>query len=153
MAHGSWAIVTLYRPWVMGKKSLKARGNEQWKEAISETEKMFSDSFVSVDAVPGVEVTRNEPIPVVSQLQTDEEEEMMRRVLRHLDNPQKGDSGQGWQLANQSLEAQVAQVIAGNINTIGSDTGDDNFLAGVMNATRLWFPLPSLMYEIDFIPP
>lgn len=133
-----------------------ARDSKRWKEATSETEKLFSDSFVPADAIPSVQVTRNEPAPVSSQLRTDEEEEMMRRVLRHLDDPQKDDLGthpaHGWQLADHSLEAQVAQVIAGNVDAIGSDTGDDDFLAKMMSVACLWNLSPFSTRKIDPTP-
>jgi len=134
-----------------------ARDSERWKEATSETEKLFSDSFVPADAIPSVQATRNEPVPVSSRLRTDEEEEMMRRVLKHLDDPQKDDPGahpaHGWQLTDHSLEAQVAQVIAGNVDAIGSDTGDDDFLEKMMSAACLWNLPPFPTRKIDPTPP
>jgi len=50
----------------------------------------------------------------------------------------------GWQLADQSLEAQVAQVVAGNLSAPGVDMGDDDVLVDVMNATCLWILLSSI---------
>lgn len=124
-----------------------AKDNKWWKNVTSETEKLFSDRFVPADALPNVRVMGKEPTAVPSQLQTEEEEEMMRRVLRHLSAPQKDDPSScplhGWQLADQSLEAQVAQVVAGNLTAPGPDIGDDDVLANVMNTACSWIPLPS----------
>ena len=120
-------------------------------------ERLFNNSFTPTDAVPNVQVMMNEPISVSSRLRTDEEEEMMRRMLRHLDDPRKDDPGihpiPGWQLPDQSLGLQVAQFISGNINTIGLDTGDNDFLANVINAACLWIPLPLPTCRIDPAPP
>jgi len=111
-----------------------AKDNERWKVATLEAEKLSNDGFVPTDTVPSVHVIRNEPVVVASQLQTEEEEETMRRVLRHLGDPDPGiHPVQGWQLADQSLEAQVAQVIAGNLDGIGPNTEDEDLLADVMS--------------------
>ena len=121
-----------------------ARDDEWWKDAASETELFFSDIFIPTDAAPHVRVMKNEPTAVPSQLQTEEEEEMMRKVLRHLNAPQKDDpSGcpiHGWQVVDQSLESQVAQVIAGNIDALGPDPGDGDILANIMNTACAWIP-------------
>lgn len=120
-----------------------ARDNERWKEATLEAEKLSGDSFVPTDTVPSVRVMRNEPVAALSRLQTDEEEEMMRSVLRHLDDTDPDTHPiEGWKVANQSLEAQVAQVIAGNLDVMGPSTEDDNFLADVMSTVCSSIPPP-----------
>ena len=121
-----------------------AKDDERWKATASEADKLLSDSFFPKDSIPSIRVTRNEPTLVSSQLQSDDEEEMMRKVLRHLNVPQKDDpSGcpiHDWQRADQSLEAQVAQVVAGNLAALGPDTRDDDVLANVMSTACLWIP-------------
>lgn len=124
-----------------------ARDNEQWKGVTSETENLFGKGFIPADAIPNIRVTGKEPTTVSSQLRADEEEEMMRRVLRHLNAPQKDDPTScpihSWQLADQSLEAQVAQVVAGNLTALDSNTGgDDDVLTNVINTARSWIPPP-----------
>jgi len=125
-----------------------ARDSERWKEATFEMDKLFSNSFVPADTFPSVRVTKHEPTAVSSQLQTEEEEEAMRRVLRYLNDPPKDDPTSSpihdWQRAGQSLEAQVAQVIAGNLAALGPDMGDDDFLEDVMSTARLLIPPSSL---------
>jgi len=128
--------------------------DERWKSATLETEKLLSDSFVPADSIPSIQVTTREPTTVSSQLQADEEEEMMRKVLRHLNAPEKDDPTNcpihSWQLADQSLEAQVAQVVAGNLSAPGVDMGDDDVLADVMNTTCLWILSSSIWpHRID----
>ena len=121
-----------------------AKDNEWQKVAASETEKLFRDSFVPMDSIPSIRVTRNKPTAVSSQLQSEEEEEVMRRVLRHLNVAQKDDPSScpihAWQRADQSIEAQVAQVVAGNLTALGPDTGDDDVLANVMSTACSWIP-------------
>ena len=110
-----------------------ARNNKLWRDRASETEKMFGESFVPMDAVPSVRVTRNEPAVVPSQLLADEEEEMTRRVLRYLDDPQKDDpisrSIDSWKTADRSLEDQV---VAGCLRALGPDTGDEETVRGTV---------------------
>ena len=124
-----------------------AKVNERQNVVASETEKLFSDSFIPADSIPSIQVTRNEPRAVSSQLQSEEEEEMMRKVLRHFNAPQKDDPSScpihAWQRADQSLEAQVAQVVAGNLAALGPDTGEDDLLANVMSTACLSIPLRS----------
>jgi len=126
---------------------MAAKDNARWKDVTLETEKLLGDSFVPADGVPNIQVTTNEPTMASSQLRIDEEEEMMRRVLRHLNTPEKDDPTSrpihGWQLADQSLEAQVAQVVAGNLSALGPDTGDDDVLADVMSTACLSILPPS----------
>ena len=133
-----------------------ARSSKQQEKTSSETGKLFGDSFIPVGAIPSVRVTRNEPAAVPSQLQADEEEEMMRRVLRYLDDPQKDDPGScpinSWKTIDQSLEAQVTQVIAGNLDLPAPGAGNDNILADIINTTCLWIPPPLLPRVTDSTP-
>ena len=143
------------------RADIAAKDDERWKATTSETEKLFSGGgFVPMDAVPSIRVTKNEPRTVSSQLQIDQEEGMMRRVLKHLNTPEKDDRAScpihSWQLADQSLEAQVAQVVAGNLAAIGPDTGDDDVLANVINAACSWIlppsPQPRVIYSAPLQP-
>jgi hypothetical protein len=134
------------------------RDNEVWKERASETKKLFGDDFIPMDAVPSVRVTRNEPVTIPSQIRSDEEEDMMTRVFRYLETPQKDGPGShpidSWKVMDQSLEAQVEQVIAGNLTALGPDEGrGDNVLENLINTARVWIPLPLPSRVIDSTPP
>ena len=116
------------------------------KKTTSETEKLFNNSFVPVDAVPTIRVTRDEPAAMSSQLQAEAEEGLMRGALKYLNDPQKDTPGSypinDWQRSGQSLEAQVEQVIAGNLATSDPGTGDVDFLEDVMSTACSWILLP-----------
>jgi hypothetical protein len=67
------------------------RDNERLMEAACEAKKLFGDSFIPVDTIPSIQVMENNSEAMLFQLQTDEEKEMTRRVLRHLNDPKKED--------------------------------------------------------------
>ena len=134
-----------------------ARNDVHQNKLAAETENLFGDGFFPVDAVPSVQVTSNEPKQVLSQLQANEETEMTRKVLRYLDTPQKEDpSGfpiDGWQVADQSLEAQVEQIVNGNLTVVDPETEGDGVLAGVMSEACWWISPRSHGEQLTYTAP
>ena len=120
------------------------RDDERLTEAACEAENLFGDSFVPVDAVPSIQVMKNNSEAMSFQLQTDEEKEMTRRVLRYLNDPKKEDPDnhpicrEDFSDQLQGAQAVVEQVFAGNLGVVDPDIGGNGLLENVMSTAGLW---------------
>lgn len=125
-----------------------ARADVRWANVVSEIGRPFGDGFVPADALPSIRVTKNKLKPMSSQLQAEEEEEMMRRVLGHLSAPHRNGSSGGHsfhnqETADQSLEAEAARTVARSRALPAPDPNtEDEVLAQMMKIASTWVVMP-----------
>ena len=121
-----------------------ARADVRRANVVSEIGRPFGDGFVPADALPSIHVSKNELKPMSSQLQAEEEEEMMRRVLGYLHTPHRNGSSGGHSIHNQDttdqpLEAEATRTIARSIALPAPDPNtEDEVLAQMMKIASMW---------------